>query len=302
MKNLILIVLFSVSAIVASSQEVSRIDEIDGEIEIAVENGNYEKAANLKREKEIRMEIDEAVKNGDYDTAARLKEELNSIPGANTGLIKKKQAELDIAVKNGDYDLAATLKQEIEALENGTPLAKEEPKEVTNEPDPETKGVIESIPVEAPSIISSKDYLFKNGFNLDFIVNSGFGDYLLVGGGFQLGNKWYFGGRDKSRTGLLISWSRVTFNYDFDYSDFQMYIAPINAGLATISKFSDNTGLESNVVLGFAMLPLDDEFGFNVGLEYKFRYKALAVGVDYRFYVSPYSKLHMPALTMGFKF
>lgn len=71
-------ILIILSCTLGFTQEKSdeRIIEIEQEIQVALEKEDYEKAAELKKEKEYRLQINEAVAAGNYQEAARLKKEM----------------------------------------------------------------------------------------------------------------------------------------------------------------------------------------------------------------------------------
>jgi hypothetical protein len=106
----------------SQKSEKARIVEIDKEIPKAVEKGNYEKAASLKKEKETLQEIVKALENGDYQKAASLKEGLESGSSDNGAAstrsrLSEVEDEISKAVDEGEYRKAAELKKEKELLE-----------------------------------------------------------------------------------------------------------------------------------------------------------------------------------------
>jgi hypothetical protein len=111
MKKITLILLLVSLLNITFSQETKTAKQYDYEINQAVENGNYELAAKLKKEKsnivkvksvdEYNLEIKTAIKNENYEKAAKLKKEKTIL------------LEIEEAVKNGDYELAASLKKQL---------------------------------------------------------------------------------------------------------------------------------------------------------------------------------------------
>lgn len=62
----------------SSKANQERLNEIEAEIQAAVDAGNFEEAAQLQEEKKQRLAIKEAIKAGDFEEASRLKSELMS--------------------------------------------------------------------------------------------------------------------------------------------------------------------------------------------------------------------------------
>lgn len=122
-KILWLIILLSIPFFnIAQKLEKARIAEIENEIPKAVDKGDYEKAASLKKEKETLEEIVEALEDGNYERAASLKKELSNgssdggVSGTRSRLAEVKD-DISTAVDEGDYEQAAELKKEQELLE-----------------------------------------------------------------------------------------------------------------------------------------------------------------------------------------
>jgi hypothetical protein len=123
-KNVFLVTLIVFIPFLNYSQksEKARISQIEEEISVAVDEGDYEKAASLKNEKETLEEIVVALEEGDYEQAATLKKELeNGYSDNGLADTKSKLAEVDVkiseAVEAGEYQKAAELKKEKELLE-----------------------------------------------------------------------------------------------------------------------------------------------------------------------------------------
>lgn len=77
MKRLAIILLLLCQVFVIQAQSnAERIQEIDKEIETAVQNQEYDKAQKLKEEKEVRTQIEAALKEGDFKKASELKKKL----------------------------------------------------------------------------------------------------------------------------------------------------------------------------------------------------------------------------------
>ncbi|MEX1191480.1 MAG: UvrB/UvrC motif-containing protein [Brumimicrobium sp.] len=122
---MILIIVFSLlipHCSFTQNSEKARISEIEQEISKAVDKGDYEKAASLKKEKETLEAIIVALENGDYEKAANLKEGLETgSSGNNVATTKSRlnevEDEISKAVDAGDYEKAAELKKEKELLE-----------------------------------------------------------------------------------------------------------------------------------------------------------------------------------------
>lgn len=110
----------------------------------------------------------------------------------------------------------------------------------------------------------------------------------------RLGSKWYFGQGEKWRPGLQVTWFRFGTYIGGEAADDGPLIAVIggpktfsicNVGYANIFKFTDQMGLEANVTGGYnlEMYPYDGilTHGVSATVEAKFRFKKLAVGIDY---------------------
>jgi len=125
------------------------------------------------------------------------------------------------------------------------------------------------------------NYIFSPG-PTSFTTN-----YLSIG--FRLGTKWYFGENEKWRPGLQVNWIRLGIYLDPDDAG-SLFIGPknlsiCNVGMANIIKFNDKMGLELNFTTGLNMgVDLDYgrmDIGIGITPEVKFRYKKLALGLDY---------------------
>lgn len=155
------------------------------------------------------------------------------------------------------------------------------------------------------------DPILKNGFFLEGLISYGrnkvteesYNDntglpyyqdvsYGNIGIGLRLGSKWYFGGGEKWRPGLQVSWLRFA-TYINDFGDMPIglitgpkLISPLNVGMTNVFKFTESLGLEANITTGFTMdLDLDNGYGrasLAINPEVKFRYNRLAFGLDYQ--------------------
>ena len=174
----------------------------------------------------------------------------------------------------------------------------ETPKNETGPPEPRTK---------------AKDPLFDSGVFLDLILGyagttDGWyqyewdpitGTYNDVYTSYPLnfftlnikfGNKFYLGSKDKMwRPGIQANWMRLGINVDVNNPS-TLITGPknfsfANVGMANVFKFTDDIGLEMNFTTGFNLdINLNNSiltYGLGFSPELKFRYKNLAVGLDY---------------------
>ncbi len=124
--------------------------------------------------------------------------------------------------------------------------------------------------------------------------------------GARIGTKFYFGSNDKSRFGLNITWVNLTVLVD-DANNGGIIFSPTNIGFASIFKFTEHAGLEVNTSTGLAASSvLPNDFGIKYGLDIKFRYDRLAVGIDFSklstVFGSSNQGANLISLTAGFKF
>ena len=106
----------------------------------------------------------------------------------------------------------------------------------------------------------------------------------------KFGSKFYLGSKDKMwRPGIQANWIRLGINVDVNNPS-TLITGPknfslANVGMANVFKFTDDIGLEVNFTTGFNF-DIDPYYGiltYGIGFspELKFRYKNLAVGLDY---------------------
>ena len=99
----------------------TRIKELPGLIQKAVKEGDYKKAAQLKKENELRLDLKKALSDENYSKAAELKNQIESGGGTdNSGKIAVLEKELSRAINDEEYGKAAQIKKEIAAIQNGT--------------------------------------------------------------------------------------------------------------------------------------------------------------------------------------
>lgn len=116
-KTIILLFVLTISQNTYAQNEQSAINKIETQIKQAASQGDYEKAADLTKQKNILIEIQKAVQAGDYEKASELKSQL---PKDNTAEINRLKAEQKQAAAKGDYEKAAAIGVEIENIKNGT--------------------------------------------------------------------------------------------------------------------------------------------------------------------------------------
>ncbi len=106
----------------------------------------------------------------------------------------------------------------------------------------------------------------------------------------RFGNKWYIGKREKWRPGIQANWFRIGINLDPQDIGYSIFAGPknlsiANIGMCNVFKFSDKIGLEANFTTGINA-ELDIDYGslipgIAISPEVKFRYKNLAIGLNY---------------------
>jgi len=157
-----------------------------------------------------------------------------------------------------------------------------------------------------------KDHIFGSGLFLDgmlgvnsitqfvddYYYNYDLGYYVQGSGtrkenyaslSVRLGNKWYFGSNEKWRPGLQVTYIKLGLYLGPNaYQTGRNSLALGNLGYTNAFKFKENIGMEANLNVGLCamnILPpwsyLDPALGINYGIAVKFRYKALAAGLDY---------------------
>lgn len=107
----------------------------------------------------------------------------------------------------------------------------------------------------------------------------------------RMGSKWYFGSNEKWRPGIQLTYFKLGLyinpNANGSYGIGRNSMSLANVGFANAIKFNDKIGMEANANVGFSLINFlppwnyDPAPGINYGAEVKFRFKALAVGLDY---------------------
>jgi len=131
----------------------------------------------------------------------------------------------------------------------------------------------------------------------------------------RLGSKWYFGSRAKWRPGIQVTYFKLGLYLNPNATNpGRNSISLGNVGFANAFKFTEKIGMEANANVGFTAMNVLPPFfnnnpvaGLNYGLEVKFRYKALAVGLDYSrmqaaFNNNRYTSMDVMSITIGAKF
>lgn len=197
-----------------------------------------------------------------------------------------------------------------------------------------TEEKTESRPTKEP-----KDKIHGNGFFIEGMIGRNsiyqknnyinyyydeFGNYIeepspsrqnYVSLSVRLGNKWYFGSNEKWRPGIQVTYFKLGLYLNPNATNpGRNSISLGNVGFANAFKFNEKIGMEVNANVGFTAMNVLPPFfnnspvaGLNYGLEVKFRYKALAVGLDYSrmqaaFNSSRYTSMDVMSITIGAKF
>ncbi len=184
--------------------------------------------------------------------------------------------------------------------------ARETPAREKPEPKYEKRRGPDRIPVD-------KDRLFEPGFFMDLLPGYAREDYSFGNGlgslGIRVGNKWYFGKGQKYRPGIQATWLRVNPFFSGPYPDdiSDGFISPLNLGFANIIKFGEKSGMEVNLNFGPILLDFPPEgpgdLDILYGMDVKYRYGRLAVGIDCTrigaYYKNPVNTI---SLSAGLKF
>ena len=194
------------------------------------------------------------------------------------------------------------------------------------------------VPREVAPTRKPKDMIFGNGLFIEGMIGMNsitqfgytnyyydeFGNYIQDSGvqkdnyaslNIRLGSKWYFGTREKWRPGLQVTYFKLGLYLNPDaYNPGRNSIALGNLGYTNAFKFKENIGMEANLNVGLCamnVLPpwsyLDPALGINYGVAVKFRFKALAAGLDYsrlqtNFNNSRGTIMNVFSVTIGAKF
>lgn len=123
----LIIVCSSLGLFAQVSPNEKRIKEIPSEIQQALKEEKYEKAAELKREKELRISMQDALKKEDYATAADLKKQIEQGGDETSSKVAELEKEMQAAVDREDYKRASDIKKQIEAIKSGNdPMAQQQ--------------------------------------------------------------------------------------------------------------------------------------------------------------------------------
>lgn len=133
------------------------------------------------------------------------------------------------------------------------------------------------------------------------LENKDYADYYdykigpsLFNMGAKIGSKFYLTPEAKFRVGLQIEWIRLGFSvgkvgdntlWVTDETIAMFDVTPVNPGFASYLALNDVMGLEFNLGVGPGF-SFGKEFifvGFNANPQFKFRYRALALGLDMSF-------------------
>ena len=133
----------------------------------------------------------------------------------------------------------------------------------------------------------------------------------------RLGSKWYFGSSEKWRPGIQLTYFKLGLylnpNANNSSGIGRNSLSLANVGFANAFKFNEKMGMEANANVGLTVMNFLPPWnytpagGINYGVEVKFRYKALAVGLDYsrmeaNFNTSRYTTMDVISLSIGAKF
>lgn len=170
-----------------------------------------------------------------------------------------------------------------------------------------------------PSENGSSNRFFNNGFYIDGMI--GLGDISFVKNGVnnnttisdqnlsfgvRFGSKFYFGSKEKYRFGINLTWASLTGTIsESGYN--HVFFSPANFGPAFVYKFKEQIGLEVNSSVGMAISNIyQNDLGIRYGIDVKWRFNGLAIGIDYNRCDNVFSNnrehANIISLTTGVKF
>lgn len=145
-------------------------------------------------------------------------------------------------------------------------------------------------PKETPKVEPNRNKLTKNGYFIDFLFGVGstsefFGATLVPG--IRMGNRFYGKNDGMFKMGFSLNYARIQVGMNPGSNYFFLSASPVGIGFASVTQFSEDVGIEANLD-GMINIYTSNAvnagmMGVCVGPSIKFRYKALAVGVDYAF-------------------
>lgn len=206
--QIILIVLFCISTGIINvnnsygqTANEDRIKVIPTLINAAVEKGDYQTAADLKKEKELRLQIKEALAKDDYQKAGELQKQISSgNTKGNSNKTSALEAELKQAITKEDYKKASEIKKQLEAIKNGvayTPTNNNGSSTSNNSPSYYQNGISE------PEFANQVFYFNKQA-NVSYPLESGVAELktsTIFAPGYHQSNSFYTikGARSSSR-------------------------------------------------------------------------------------------------------
>lgn len=138
-----------------------------------------------------------------------------------------------------------------------------------------------------------RNKLTKNGYFIDLMPFS-IGTMsdkpgMVIGGGVKMGNKFYSQREGIFRPGITVNYARMLLGLTTEENEFGnkesfFNLSPVGVGFATVTQFSENTGLEVNIDVMVNMIygPGEyDSFGFILIPNIKYRYKAFSIGAEF---------------------
>ncbi len=250
----------------------TEIEIIEKEIELALAESKYDKAAELDKEKKIYLKIAYAVEKKNYEKAAALQKELMMFGTYRSRKEQQLVAELKSARKRGDVDKQKEIESELAKL-----VMYKNPELVSD-----NKSVKKSSRIKSGFFIDAMFGLGKSS------IGGGPGGLQLDGASvdLRLGNRFYFGNNSRYRVGIQAVWLKAG---SFSTSEIvRIQASPLNVGLTNILAITDNMAVELAGTGGLSSVFSDDgqEYGVGhtVGGELKFRYKKIDIGIDYSYY------------------
>lgn len=268
MKNIIfsLLIIFCVNSLHVTAQNANqkRIEELQIEIKNAADAGNFEKAAELKKEKETRLAIEEALKNQDFETADKLKSSLTK-PAAQTNAPKEE------------------VKKQPQETVDKTPVSNAKP---------------------TTSVLGKKVYFYADFSPAGLAINTSSAPRLGYAVQVKIGNKFFFNSNESAfRIGLDVNWLSVLPAFingklNMQVSGMKVGVAGGYAFTDDLGiDFNANFGPGVHSQL-FNQSPV---LALVANPQVRFLYKKLSVGFDYQYFFGPTSTFSMNyiGLTIG---
>lgn len=270
--NTILLTLFlgvSLSCFSQSSNQI-RLDQIETEINAAIEKGDYDTAAKLKEEKTTRLDIEAAIKNQDFEKAEKLKASLNT-----------------------------------ESAES----IKKEPSNTPTKPTKLTDGKESKPDVYSNGIMGKKrGYFFADFSPAGFSTFQNYSSFGSIHYALQVkfGSNFYLNSNtSKARVGIGVTWMSVAPMFRVGSSFINL--SPLKPGFVFGYAITDKIGIDAGFNFGtnFQIDPYNDwtVIGLNFNPHLKLIINKFTLGFDYQniLGLTDYARLNYFGFTIGLR-